>query len=85
MSAKYFHEGERFHILAKPLSTVVSVLNAGLSGCGTVTIKAGQHGLSIAIAGKVVAKGRTPTQLHAAFNAAMDAAMKASQPAQTGN
>ena len=68
---KHSTEGQEFSLFTPPTGTIISALNAGMSGIGSVTIKAGPRGLSIAFEGKVVAKGKTPFDLHVAFKTAV--------------
>lgn len=63
---------ERYSALAEPSCIILGTLNAALDGHGNTTIKATSKGLSIALNGKVIAAGKTPTELLTAFKAARD-------------
>jgi hypothetical protein len=73
----------QFGILMPPIGSIIAALNAGLSGAGAVAIKAGPRGLSIAFEGKVVAKGKTPEELHTAFKTAVATAKLEAEKRET--
>lgn len=73
MSA-YFHPPQHLSPLDPACASIFGALNGGLSGIGTVVVNASKRGMRIAFNGKTIARGRTPQELHDAFQAAASAA-----------
>ena len=68
---------KKLHIFSPALSAIVAMINTAAEGLGTVTLRASKRGMSVAINGKVVAKGKCPDEFHAAFKARQQNAMEA--------
>lgn len=58
-------------------SAIIGCLNSALEGNGSITIRASKKGLSIHLGRSLLAKGKTPEELHQNFAAAMDKARQA--------
>lgn len=71
-SVTYFRDPRVFSLMAAEMATVVATLNQGRTGGnGTAAIHAGARGYRITLNGRLIAKGSTPRELHAAFKAAV--------------
>lgn len=64
----------QFSLLDSSSTMVISVLNAGLAGLGSVSVNASKRGLSIKLDGATLARGKTPKELNESFAAAREAA-----------
>ncbi len=65
-----FRNPLHFHALGNPICCVLSALNtARTEGICTASVHASSKGYSIKLGGHIVAKGKTPEELHANFSA----------------
>lgn len=75
-----------FHSLTlfdKASSQIIGCISSALQGNGSVCIKASKSGLSIAVGGTCLAKGKTPQEMADNFTAAL-AQAQVSQHEQSG-
>lgn len=80
MSAQDFLPPQPLAPLGQPAALVIAILNTGLTeGFGTVGVLASKKGLRVTLAGRTVARGKTPDELLTAFQASRAKAIAAAK------
>jgi|GEM_PF-3000760 len=80
--SQYFKPASFIRILDKAGSTIIGCINSATEGNGAVNIRASKKGVTINLNGKLLAKGKTATELQNNFEKALEGVNKApkSQP-----
>ncbi len=77
----HFRTVPRMTAFDKISHTILGCLNSSLEGNGSITITASKRGISISFRGQPLAKGKTPQELQANFEAAL-LKVKPAQPSK---